>query len=420
MTPMEYTNLISILDSRKQELFDLLSSLVRINSENYGSYGNEAAVADYIADYLKSLGYTPDVYSPDSIPGIMDCPDYWAGHNLGNRPNVTCIIPGSDHTRRVMLAAHSDTVPIGNPANWEKDPLSGEQSDGKIWGRGACDDKYGVAAALFLIRVLKDENIVLPYDLVFTAYCDEERGGGNGTLAACLKYPCDDIVNLDCKNFEIWAAAVGGGELETRIRSKKPLDSSAAMLPGLNVVAAEMEHFKSRRQAELSAHPAYADTIIPSTSVRFMEMRAGTLAADLDRARTLITFYTLKTKEEIDAELEEMKKRLEIKLAPLGLEFEAFQMYTRFFHFKETASDNPCMDALIAASDKVSGRKIGPCGSCLSDLSLFIKYGSPRAFSFGIGRDFNAYGGAHQANEFIECDPFIEFAKTLGVFLTNN
>ena len=55
-----------------------------------------------------------------------------------------------------------------------------------------------------------------------------------------------------------------------------------------------------------------------------------------------------------------------------------------------------------------------------SDLSIFLKYGSPRAFAFGIGRDFGAYGGAHQADEHIECGRFLEFAQILGEMFAEN
>ena len=130
-----------------------------------------------------------------------------------------------------------------------------------------------------------------------------------------------------------------------------------------------------------------------------------------------MTFYTTKTQAEIEAELAEMQKSLEAKLDPLGLRFDRFEMNTRFFHFGMADMNNPVMDALIAAGAEVAGQKIAPCGSCLSDLSLFLKYGSRRAFAFGVGRDFNLEGGAHQANEFIEVEPFIEFTKIIGAAL---
>ena len=114
----------------------------------------------------------------------------------------------------------------------------------------------------------------------------------------------------------------------------------------------------------------------------------------------------------------EAAQRLNAQLAPLGMTFSHFEKLCRFFHFGKSEKKNPVMEKLIAAGLRASGRELKPCGSCQSDLSIFLKYGSPRAFSFGIGRDFGAYGGAHQADEYIECDRFLEFTMILGELFT--
>ena len=77
----------------------------------------------------------------------------------------------------------------------------------------------------------------------------------------------------------------------------------------------------------------------------------------------------------------------------------------------------PVMDKLIQKAKEATGRVLTPCGSCQSDLSLFIKNGSERAFSFGIGRDFDFYGGAHQADEFIECEKLLEYTQIIAAVL---
>ena len=102
-----------------------------------------------------------------------------------------------------MLMAHLDTVEIGDRANWTVDPFGGEIIDGKIYGRGACDDKYGIAASLFLIKVLQSLGFTPKKNLLFTAYCDEEHGGSHGALAAVLRYPTSRIVNLDGREDQI-------------------------------------------------------------------------------------------------------------------------------------------------------------------------------------------------------------------------
>ncbi|HHW31757.1 MAG TPA: M20 family metallopeptidase [Clostridiaceae bacterium] len=420
-----HEKLINAIEERKDELFNILSKLIQTNSENFGSYGNELECAQYILKLFQDMGVQADLYSPDSVEGMTSHPDYLPGRSLHNRPNVTAWIPGNylaagqskEPKRKLMLAAHSDTMPVGDESKWSVPPLGGIIRDGRIWGRGACDDKYGIAVAIFLMRLLKDLGIILDYDLFFTAYSDEEHGGGNGALASCLKYPCDDYLNMDCKKFEIWNCAIGGQVVKATVRSKTPVDSCAVVADGLFLVKEEFFKFKERRLQEISADPHYTGTVIPDTSMRIMEFTAGKAGNDLDVGYINVVFYTTKTEKEIQEEFKLMKEVLKPKLDALGLELVEIKPTTRFFHYAPSQDNNPVIKLLNEVSEKIGNGPLTVCGSCLSDLSLFIKYGSPRAISFGIGRDFDEYGGAHQTDEFIDCDELVRLAKIVGVFL---
>jgi acetylornithine deacetylase/succinyl-diaminopimelate desuccinylase-like protein len=50
---------------------------------------------------------------------------------------------------------------------------------------------------------------------------------------------------------------------------------------------------------------------------------------------------------------------------------------------------------------------------------VISKYGSSEAFAFGMGRDFSLPGGAHQPNEYTECDKLVEFTKTIAAYILN-
>ena len=201
----------ALIEEKKEELFSLLGALIKINSESFGHSGNEAEVAEYIAKCFSEMGLFAEVYSPLSLAGFSEHPDHFAGRGLENRYNATVRWRGRKDEDALMLMAHSDTEVIGDEKRWTVPPLCGEVRDGKIWGRGACDDKYATATVLFLVKLLRENGFVPEKNLLFTAYCDEEKGGSNGALAAMLKYPCEKTVNMDCKSFEIWNAAAGGG-----------------------------------------------------------------------------------------------------------------------------------------------------------------------------------------------------------------
>jgi len=416
---LDIKTLNTLIDARKDELFATLSGLIQINSENFSTHGNELECAEYVASLCRALELETDLYSPMELPNFTEHPDYLPGRHLENRPNVTARWKGTSDEDMLMLMGHSDTVMIGDYANWTVDPLGGEIRDGKIWGRGACDDKYALAVSLFLIKILKEQGFTPKANILFTAYSDEEKGGSHGALAASIKYPCQRIVNMDCKNFEIWHAASGGGEMIYSYHTEQLVDSAALTAQAFPVVMEVMEQFKARRQAELEANRFYNGTIIPETSMRYMEIRAGNSGVDLGVGELLFVYYTDKTKDEIYAEFAEMEKELAAKLAPMGIIGDGFKPATRYFHYGYAEPDCENIVDMQKAAMEATGRTLVPCASCLSDLSVILKYGSNQAFGFGIGRDFDSYGGAHQPDEHIECDRLVEYTKIIGAYILN-
>ena len=166
---MTEQSFLSLIDERREELYALLSRIIRIDSQDFGYEGREAAMADELEAIAAELGLAPDRYSPLEIEGFRELEDYMEGRNLENRPNVSLVLRGTTEEEGVHLMAHSDTVPVGNLADWERDPFSGDIADGRIYGRGACDDKYAIAAVLFLLRLFRDKGITPKRSITFTA-----------------------------------------------------------------------------------------------------------------------------------------------------------------------------------------------------------------------------------------------------------
>lgn len=414
---MNTEKLCALIEQKQDRLFELLGDLIRINSENFSSYGNEKECPAYIAELCRKLGLETDFYSPMDLENFENHPDFFPGRHLEDRYNVTARWAGKEDTDALMLMGHHDTVVIGNPENWSFDPLSGEVRDGNIWGRGACDDKYALATVLFLIELLQAEGYTPGKNLLFTAYCDEEKGGSHGALAAALRYPCDRIVNMDCKNFEIWHCASGGQDAAYRFHTAETVDSAKLTAQAVPVVMEVIEEFGARRRKELEENRFYKGTTIPETALRYMGIRAGDRGADLGVGEVMFCVYSDKTKEEIFEEYREMEAVLTERLAPLGIIGDGFVSCCRFFHYGYREPDCAGIVALQQAAKEATGRDLVPCGSCLSDLSVLMKYGGADVFAFGAGRDFGVYGGAHQADEFIECDRLVEYTKIIGAYM---
>ena len=68
-------DIVQIIESRKDELFEILSELIKFDSQNFGSYGLEKEVSEYIRDEINKMGYEADMYSPLDIDGFPNlCP----------------------------------------------------------------------------------------------------------------------------------------------------------------------------------------------------------------------------------------------------------------------------------------------------------------------------------------------------------
>lgn len=414
---MDIKMLNGIIEERKDELFKILCDLIKINSENFGEHGNEEECAKFIHKLCQDLGLESDLYSPLDLEGFTENPDYYPGRNLETRYNVTARWDGVENKDELMLMGHLDTVPIGDIANWSFAPLLGEVRDGKVLGRGACDDKYALATTLFLIRVLKDNGFNPRANLVFAAYSDEEFGGSHGAMAAVMKYPCTRIVNLDGRDNQIWHCASGGGEMYFKYHTVDTVDSAKLTARAIPVIMDEIEKFQQNRCDELEENRFYKGTIIPKTSLRYMDVHAGNNGFDLGIGSLKFVFYTDKTKEEIYREFEELTNEINKKLEPMGVVADGFFPATRFFHYGFSEPDHESIKDMVSAAKEATGEDVLVCGSCLSDLSVILKYGNNSAYGFGAGRDFSKPGGAHQPDEYICCDRLVAFAKKLGAYI---
>jgi succinyl-diaminopimelate desuccinylase len=96
--------------------------------------------------------------------------------------NLFAIWGENRNGKTIGFNGHTDVVPVGDIALWSSDPFGGEIKDGKIWGRGACDMKSGVAAfsaaAIDFIKETPPDGSV-----VIAITGDEEGEATDGTLA---------------------------------------------------------------------------------------------------------------------------------------------------------------------------------------------------------------------------------------------
>ena len=125
----------------KADLVKFMQDIIRIPSLS----SEEGAVVDRIRDEMLRIGY--DEVTIDPMGNVLG--------RIGSGPRV------------IAFDGHVDTVDVGDPALWDRDPHSGDIEDGILYGRGASDMKGGVASSVYAGAVLKKRGI--PDDVTFYA-----------------------------------------------------------------------------------------------------------------------------------------------------------------------------------------------------------------------------------------------------------
>ncbi|MHA2224537.1 MAG: YgeY family selenium metabolism-linked hydrolase [Candidatus Hodarchaeales archaeon] len=136
----------------KQELIDFTRELIAIPSYN----GNEANIINRIKEEMDLIGFD-DIQIDD----------------MGN-------LIGQIGTGEKILAidGHADTVDVGTPDRWSFDPFEGKIDEGIIYGRGACDQKGGLASVIIATKILVEMGIPEEMKLLVAVTVQEENYEG--------------------------------------------------------------------------------------------------------------------------------------------------------------------------------------------------------------------------------------------------
>lgn len=161
MRQIDKDKIAKLTNNYKDEIADFCKEVIKIPSVN--GLNTEDKIAKLINKRARDLGL-------DSRLIFLD----------KKRPNV---FVGSGFKKKagLLFIAHLDTVPVGNENLWKYPPFAGQMKGGKIFGRGAIDNKAGAALSIYTLKVLKE--LGMQKIAKFVGVVDEE-GAPDSTLGA--------------------------------------------------------------------------------------------------------------------------------------------------------------------------------------------------------------------------------------------
>lgn len=169
---MTSENPLSSLDTRILDARDLLveltQALIRVPTLNPPGL-DYAAICDVLEDWLKPHGF--DIKRVRAVGALGDSDKY-------PRWNLIARHEGRNSGECVHFNSHTDVVSVGE--GWSVDPFEGIVKDGRVYGRGACDMKGGLAASMVAAVCFVAEHPEYSGSIEISGTCDEESGGFGG------------------------------------------------------------------------------------------------------------------------------------------------------------------------------------------------------------------------------------------------
>ncbi len=145
-------DIIKVAQGYEESIAKFLVDIVSIPSFS----GDEARVVERIGAEMADAGF--DEVRTDGLGSIIG--------RIGKGSRI------------IAFDAHIDTVDVGNRALWDFDPFKGHVRDSKVWGRGAADQKAGMASLVYAGRIIKELGLESDFTLLFTGTVMEEDCDG--------------------------------------------------------------------------------------------------------------------------------------------------------------------------------------------------------------------------------------------------
>lgn len=411
----------ALVVERKIELIEYLQKLIRFRTVTPLS-GEEGRSEDFVLfqslmeQELKGMGFELDVWEVDAAKlGNFDGSGVHPQRDLSGMPVLAGKLEGAGKGRSLLFNGHYDVVPAGRIDNWRHDPFAGEIENGRIYGRGACDMKGGIAAMVKAIQAIQATGIELQGELIVETVPDEEATS-MGTLSCCERgYRAQAAIIPEPTNMNVLIAMRGNTSGTITVPGRaghadmnqphwreggavNAISKAARIIDALDELSEEWRTRPDKRHKFLDP-----DIVLPTI------IRGGEWSftypekVDIEFTADFIP-GTLSTREEI------VERVLRVAGTDSWLKEHPPTVESDWIYGAEIGEDEPIVRAVqeAAAEFGVSSRPIG--WGCLSDAVHLINFSKTPTVSVGLEDE-----RIHMPDEFISIDRLLTLTKVLAV-----
>lgn len=304
-----------------------------------------------------------------------------------------------DKKEGLLLIAHVDTAGVGDETKWQHKPFGAEIVDNKLYGRGAIDNKAGIALSLYTLKTLQDQGKL---DCAkFIGVSDEECGADSEfgarylldqnlqAKAAIYTYAGNDTITIGHRGqVKLWVS-VTGESAHSGSSSWQNGTKGASAIKALNMFLSELDKFNMEGSHEAFPNYTFKQTVL------FIE-GGNTTSLVPDKARCLIDARLLpihKNDEYINS-ITELAKSFETEKIKFNIEVDT-NLPAAFI-----SNDEKIVIILKDLSKEILKMEpeIRGCGPA-NEGYMFIKSNIPTICGFGVNGD-----GVHSKDEYLDID----------------
>ena len=400
-------------DIDRDRLIDDLETLVRIESIT----GSEENIADWAAGALLELGLRVEVARSD-LERLRDDPA-WPGEEM-ERTTLPIVVgrAGSADGRRLILSGHLDVVPPGDPASWTVDPWGAEIRDDRLYGRGACDMKGGVAAILAAVRSLGVDGSLHRLDgELMVVLVPSEEDGGQGTLGAIRSGATADMAIIT-EPSQLDVVVAHAGAITFRLTVPGRAAHASQRREGISALDKLFELTRAlegdeRRRNEAETDPLMTALGLPYPTIIGIVEGGDWASTVLDKVVAYGRYGVKLGQSPAEAEADLRAAIAEACAAdgflrdhPATVEITGGR-----FGSARVPSDHPLPAGLADVAERVTGRRPALLGEPYgADMQMFVNHGDTPCVIFGPG-DVRV---AHSADEHVPLDEVETCARVLA------